>query len=284
MSSERQENLEKYQQEMQQPEISLENAELCSKISKYWATGDNEVVFWKKKELEIREKYYGKNNPQLGRYYDELAMECLECTKFKQSLVVCEKALKVKKSNKFSFQELLKTYAIMIKNYMYLDEYEKGLELGREILNDDRIKEEVCSEYLYEIIRTLAYICLRMDLKEEMKKWIEFGLDLALKYCGRNSVLTAEMYVEKADDLVTNKDEKKVLFLEALIIFLNQSDTSDKKILDTFFRLWLCWEGECENPINEAMKWLEKNMETKYYDKMKRLCRQHKMNVDIALL
>ena len=132
MSSERQENLEKYQQEMQQPEISLENAELCSKISKYWATGDNEVVFWKKKELEIREKYYGKNNPQLGRYYDELAMECLECTKFKQSLVVCEKALKVKKSNKFSFQELLKTYAIMIKNYMYLDEYEKGLELGRE--------------------------------------------------------------------------------------------------------------------------------------------------------
>lgn len=60
MSRERQENLEKYQQEMSQPEVSLENAQLCSDIAKYWATEDNEVVFWKKKELEIRQKFYGK--------------------------------------------------------------------------------------------------------------------------------------------------------------------------------------------------------------------------------
>ena len=204
MSRERQENLEKYQQEMQQPEISLENAELCSKISKYSAE-DNEVVFWKKKELEIREKYYGKNSPELGKYYDELAMECSECKKFKQSLAACKKGLKIKKSYKFSFQELLKTYAIMISDYVYLDEYETGLELGREILNDDRIKEEVSSEYLNEVILKFAYICEKLVLKEELKKWIEFGVDLALESCGKDSVLTAEMYVGKADRLVTNK-------------------------------------------------------------------------------
>lgn len=269
MSRERQENLEKYQQEMQQPEISLENAELCSRISKYSAE-DNEVVFWKKKELEIREKYYGKDSPELGRYYDELSMECLQCTKHKQSLAVCKKALRIKINNKFSFRELLKTYAIMMNDYMYLKDYERGLELGREILNDNRIKEEVSSEYLNQVILKLAYICEKLELKEEMRKWIGFGLDLALESCGRDSVLTAEMYVGKADRIVTNKDEKKVLFKEALTIFLSQSDINESKIQDTFFRLWWCWQEESDRPIDEAMKWLEVNMEKKYYVKIKR--------------
>lgn len=44
MSRERQENLEKYQQEMQQSEISLENAELCSRISKYSAEDDRQLM------------------------------------------------------------------------------------------------------------------------------------------------------------------------------------------------------------------------------------------------
>mgnify|MGYP001050408171 CR=1 FL=1 len=269
MSRERQENLEKYQQEMQEPEISLENAELCSEISKYSAE-DNEVVFWKKKELEIREKYYGKDSPELGRYYDELSMECLQCTKYKQSLTVCKKTLKIKESYKFSFQELLKTYAIMMNDYMYLNEYEMGLKLGREILNDDRIKEEVSSVYLNEVIINLAYFCRKSELKEEMKKWIEFGLDLSLESCGRNSELTAQMYVEKADELVTDKDEKKVLFMEALTIFLSQSDINESKIQDTFRRLWWCWREESDKPIDEAMKWLEVNMEKEYYIKIKR--------------
>lgn len=270
MRRERQENLEKYRQEMSQPEVSLENAQLCSDIAKYWATEDNEVVFWKKKELEIRQKFYGKNSPELTRYYDELATECLKCTKYKSSLTVCKKALKIKEDHKASFQELLNTYAVMMSNYVHLEEYEKGLELGRAVLNDDRMQKEGSSESLNQVIIELAYSCKKLGLKEEMKKRIEFGLDLAYKSCGRDSALTAEMYVEKADELVRDKDEKKLLLMEALTIFLDQYDINDPKIGDTFFRLWWCWREESDDAIGEAMRWLESNMEVKYYNKVKK--------------
>lgn len=270
MSRERQENLAKYEQDKYEQEISLENAQLCADISKYWATEDNEVVFWKKKEIEIREKYYGKNNPELGKYYDELAMEYLNCTKYKQSLAVCEKALKVKKLNNFSFEDLLRTYAIMMNDYTYLKEYEKGLELGREILNDNRIKRETVSEALNQIAIKLAYMCGKAGLKEEMGRWIEFELDLVVRSCGEDSVLAAEMYVEKAYEIVKSKDDKLALLKKALIIFVDKCGIDDSKVEDTFFRIWICWRSETDEPIIEAMKWLEKNLEKEYFDKIKK--------------
>lgn len=116
--------------------------------------------------------------------------------------------MKIKEDNKVSFQELLNTYAVMMNNYVHLEEYEKGLKLGRSVLSDDRMKKESSSESLNQVIIELAYSCKKLGLKEEIKEWIEFGLDLALKSCGRDSALTEEMYVQKADRLVTDKDEK----------------------------------------------------------------------------
>lgn len=69
MPTEHQENLLKYEQEKTEPEISLENARLCADLSRYWATGDNEVVFWKRKEIEILEAYYGEGQKKLGMVF-----------------------------------------------------------------------------------------------------------------------------------------------------------------------------------------------------------------------
>lgn len=270
MPTERQENLSKYEKEKIEPEISLENAQLCANISKYWATGDNEVVFWKRKEIEILEKYYGKDQKELGRPYDELARECLECQKWKQSLETCKKALKVKEMYQFSFSDFLKTYAIMMNCYNAMNDYEKGLELGRRILNDDRVKNGTASETLNEIISEMLCICYWVNLKEEMCDWVNFGLNLAIKTCGEDSVVAAEMYEEKASFIEESKEEQRILLKKALLIFVSKCDIGDDRIRSTFGQLRRSWEDEADDHAKAALNWLKENMTEEDFHKVER--------------
>lgn len=263
--SERQENLEKYQKEKLQPEICLENAKLCDDISKLWASSDNEAVFWKKKAVEIREKFYGKNNSQLAPYYDEAAQFFLEMTKHKASLKTCEKSLKIKMKENDDFTELLKTYAIMMSAYVVLEDYQKGIECGERILNDSRLKDESASESLISIILSLAYMYELTKQETEMKKWLEYGRDLAVKTCGENCVLAADMYLEIAYDIIEDKNEKLELMKRALMIYIDNLGMNNDRSTKAFFWIWRNWSNETDEPIKKAIEWLKENLPESYY-------------------
>lgn len=270
MPTERQENLLKYEKEKIEPEISLENAQLCADISKYWATGDNEIVFWKRKEVEILERYYGKDQKKLGEAYDELARECLECQKWKQSLETCKKALKVKEINQFSFSDFLNTYAIMMSCYSAIDDYKKGLELGRSILNDDRVKNGTASETLNEIVSEMRCLCDGANLEEEMCYWVNLELDLAIKTCGEDSIVAAEMYVEKASFIEESKEEQRILLKKALLIFISECDIGDSRIHNAFGEIRRSWRDETDDTAKTALNWLEENMTGEDFNKVER--------------
>lgn len=270
MPTEHQENLLKYEQEKTDPEISLENARLCADLSRYWATGDNEVVFWKRKEIEILEAYYGEGQKELGPYYDELARECMECLKWKRALETCKKALKVKETYQFPFPDFLKTYAIMMNCYNAIQDYKRGLELGRKILNDDRVKNGTASETLNEIVSSMGCICYWAGQKEEMRHWVNFEFDLAVRTCGEDSVVAAEMYEEKASFLEESTEKKRILLKKALVIFVNNCDIGDSRILSTFGKLRRSWEGEAEDPVQAALKWLEEHIAKEDFSQVER--------------
>ena len=47
------------------------------------STDYSDIIYWKKKGLEIREKVFEKKSLQLGKYYDSLAELCVNCGKYK---------------------------------------------------------------------------------------------------------------------------------------------------------------------------------------------------------
>ena len=269
--SERQENLEKFQYEKIEPENSLENAELCDNIAKLWATEDREVIYWKKRGLEIREKYYGKSNPKLARYYDDMANEQLECTNYKSSLKMCEKALKIREKNNGGIAEKIKTYSIMMENYSFLNDYENGIKCGLEILNIENITKilKVSSDDLSKIICILSRMYIRCGNKEDAEYWLNYGLKLALEILGEDSIMAADMFSLKATSFSEIKEEKLELLKRTLEIYIDSFGMQNAKSEKPFLWIWHCFDKETKKPISAAPEWLEKNLAGDYYIKIK---------------
>lgn len=281
--SERQDNLEKFNREKKEPEISLENAELCDSIADLWATEDKETIFWKKKGLEIREKYYGKKNLKLATYYDDIANEHLECTNYKSSLNMCKKALKIKEQNNCNFEDVIKTYAIMMEDYSFLEDYENGIKCGVRILNTENITgvlQEI-SEDLSKVIVLLSRMYIRCGSKKEAEYWLNYGLNLAIETLGEDSVMAADMFALKATSFSESKEEKLELLKKALEIYIESFGMQSTKSEKAFLWIWHCWDKETKKPISMALEWLEKNIDTNYFDKI-REWRKNKFN-DINL-
>lgn len=261
MFSERQENIKEY--EAKKTDDLLKNAELCDEIAS-WGSSDREVIFWKKKGLEIREEIFGKKSSEIGKFYDEMSDIYLYAGTYKQSLKFCKKALKIKEKEQENYFEILKIYTRIIENYYYLSDWEKGISLALHVLSDVRTKEEPISEDIIQIIRVLIFMYRSQGNKEKMWKWIEEGIIIAIKYFGENSIQVAQMYVEKARYL-TDKTEKLKLFKTALEIFLNEIGMYDKRTQRTYRCIWECWEGETKQPIKMALEWLEKNISQEHF-------------------
>lgn len=278
---ERQDNLEKFDNERKEPEICLKNAELCDSIAKLWATEDREIIYWKKRGLEIREKYYGKDNPELVKYYDDIANEYLECTNYKSSLKMCKKVLKMKKQNNFNITDMIRTYAIMMEDYSYLQDYENGIKCGVNILNTKNIKEvtQDIADDLSKIIIILSRMYIRVGDKENAQNWLNYGLKLAIEMFGENSIMAADMYSLKATSFLVSKNEKLEFLKKALIIYIDAYGMKNSKSEKTFFWIWHCWEKETDKPISLALEWLEKSILTDYYIQIKEW--REKIELDI---
>lgn len=264
MNNERKKNIYKYENE--KGDDLLKNAELCDNISK-WSTNDKEVIYWKKQGLSIREKFYGKDSIELTDFYIEISKILLGGGEYKKSLHYCEKALLLKEKCNSSYADILDIYSVMITSYYLADEFDKGIVCGLTALNDVRMKQINSSESVIQIMKHLVFMYEEIGQNDEMKKWLQKGIEKAIEWYGENSVQSAEMYIEKAR-YTDDKVEKLKILKIAFETLLHQVGMYDYRTRKAYRCIWTCWEGATDKPIESALKWLKENLSEKDFSKV----------------
>ncbi|SHL29422.1 hypothetical protein SAMN02745136_04555 [Anaerocolumna jejuensis DSM 15929] len=269
MNEERKYYLERYEQEREKMENTIGNAELCEKFSSH-STDDSDIIYWKKKGLEIREKVYGKKSLQLGKYYDSLAELCVNCGKYKLAKSMCDKSINVKLLDDTGQSNLLKTYEIMISIYDAMDDYENGIKCGEEALSLKEVKNQNNYNEVITINKYLSWIFNRLKDEDKRDYHINQALNISVNYFGENSFQAAEIYVEKARFQLKERKEKLELFKKALIIFYENFGFNDRRATRVYRFIWNCWEGNPAESIELANDWLEKNIPKDLYHEIKK--------------
>lgn len=268
MGEERSYYLEKYEKERESQENTIKNAELCDQFSKN-SSDDRDIIFWKKKGLEIREKVFGKKGFELGDNYDSMAELYMECGKYKSAKLMCEKALNVKLLDETGQSNMLKTYAIMILNYISMDDYENAIKVGEKAL---QIKQVENKNYYNEVIvihKYMAWAYSYSGNETNRNECINQALCIAIKYFEEDSVQAAEMYVEKANFILKEKNDKLELLKKALIILFEHFGFEDDRVTRVYRFIWQCWK-EDPDCILKANEWLEENVPKNLYNEIQR--------------
>ena len=77
------------------------------------------------------------------------------------------------------------------------------------------------------------------------------------------------MFSLKATSFSESKAEKLDLLKRTIEIYIDSFGMQNEKSERTFLWIWSCWENETIKPVSAALAWLEKNLNTNYYFKIK---------------
>lgn len=268
MNEERTYYLTRYEKERDDEENTIKNAELCDQFSKN-SSDDKDLIFWKKKGLDIREKIYGKKSCVLGSHYDSMAELYLNCGKYKLAKSMGEKALSVKSADETGQSTLLETYAIMALNYLSMDDNESAIELGEKALNIGQAKHQDDYSEMVTINKYMAWAYSYQDNEEQRDDRINQALDMAIEHFGEDSAQAAEMYIEKANFMLEEKDDKLEMLKRAMIILVEHFGIEDNRVGKAYRLIWQCWK-DSPDCIQIANDWLKENVPEHLYDELQK--------------
>ncbi len=152
-------------------------------------------------------------------------------------------------------------------------EYEEGIKNIGDMI--DKANEIECTDYAIEGYKQMIYYCIQTNRTEDMIKYINYGLDLAVKYNFYEEVGIVLRLKALYKKMVGEYEEAQTLMQESINTLSGTKHTSDKYALNI---------AACYNYMGDIRKKKENFLEAlDYYNKAIEICEQKNVLTSLAL-